>query len=63
MVEIFGKLINKSNIACVNYVITNSDGYTYKKTYHINIKFIGDYTMQLKTYDEEEFKKWWEMLK
>lgn len=63
MIEIDGNIINKNNIAYIYNHITDTDGYIYKTTYHINIVFIGDNSLQLKTYDKEEFEKWWEELK
>lgn len=57
MIEIDGRLINKNNIVCVSYVITDCDGYM------IIIRFIGGYTIELHADDKEELDKWWEMLK
>lgn len=63
MVEVDGSLINKHNITYVENHITDSDGYTWKKTYHISIHFTGGEVLKLKTYDETEFNSWLNELK
>lgn len=63
MIEIGANLINKNNINYVYNRITDTNGYIYKRTYHIYIVFNGNKSLELETYDHEEFRKWWEMLK
>lgn len=62
MIRIEEYLINKKNICCVETNTVETDGYTWKKTYFINIYFMSGYNISFKTYEKEVFDKWLEDL-
>ena len=63
MITINEFIINKANINYIWLSNTNSDGYIWRKTYHLHIYFDKDNELHLKTYDEGEYKKWIKLIK
>lgn len=62
LIEIGNYYINKNNIRYIKTDITSSNGYVWKKTYHILIWFDKEHYLDLLTYDYEEHKEWLEKL-
>ena len=63
MISIKDYIINKESINYIRLSKTEQDGYTWKETYHLYIHFDKDDIIHLKTYDENEYNKWLDLLK
>lgn len=62
MIWIKEYIINRENIKYMMTDTTNTDGYTYRKTYHLYIYFEKNINIHLKTYDKDECNEWLELL-
>ena len=58
LIEIGNHYINKNNIRFIRTDTTSTNGYVWRKTYHIVLWFDKEHYLDLWTYDEKEYEEW-----